>query len=270
MEREKRERREIEAELAQFREIITAGRWEEALAAIEQGLVKRPDEPEFIEERDRVRRLIAGARDRRERQEVEGELGRSAPSAARAGGGCAGRDRAGAGASTRSAGVHRRARPGASWNGGGAGTARPAGDRSGGRAVPRAVRGGTVERALAAIERALGRRPNQPEFLEERAAVRRGMAGAREQSERQAMEAELTQIRRLNEDSRYQEALDAAGTALARRPNHPQLTEDGRRHSAAWPPCARSWNATRSMWSWSRSGRSARRESGTKRWRQSN
>jgi serine/threonine-protein kinase len=227
IEREKRERREIEAEAEQFREISAAGRLEEALAAIEAGLVKRPDEPDFVEERDRVRRAIAAAKDKRERQEVEAELAqiRTLSGAGRWEDALAAIEKGLARRPDQPEFIEERdvVRRGLA-------ASREQRERQAIEAEVARFRqlsgAGEWEKTLAAIEGALARRPNQPEFLEERDTVRRGMAAARDRQERQAMEAELLQIRQLNSTGRWDEALAQIETALGKRPNHPQLVEE--------------------------------------------
>ena len=61
-----RQRREVEAELEQFREFVKTGRLAEALAAIERGLLKHPNQPQLLEERNRARRRLAAAQAERD------------------------------------------------------------------------------------------------------------------------------------------------------------------------------------------------------------
>ena len=66
IEDEMRQRQEVEAELAQLRDLVKTGRLDEALAAIERGLVKHPNQPQLLEERNRVRRRLAAAQAERD------------------------------------------------------------------------------------------------------------------------------------------------------------------------------------------------------------
>jgi hypothetical protein len=66
IEQETRERQQVEAELAQFRDLMKMGRSDEALAAVERGLLRRPNHPQLVEERNRARRRVAAAQAERD------------------------------------------------------------------------------------------------------------------------------------------------------------------------------------------------------------
>jgi hypothetical protein len=228
--RGEREQQEVAAALAQIRRIAAGGQWEAALAKLDECLAKRPNQPEFLEERDVVRRGLAAARGQRERQEVETALGQV-------------RELSGAGKWEEALAKieeflakrpnlpefleeRDRARQGLA-------AARGQREQQEVKAALAQIRQigatGNWEEALAKVEEYIARRPNQPEFIEARDAARQGLATARAQRERQAIEEELAHIRQLGTEGRWEEALAEIELGLAKRPNQPQFVEERER-----------------------------------------